>query len=93
MCLLCNGCGNVCGNGGNGACSFLCRGVAVDGSGRVSMLKMDHKTDVLLQSSTASFLLVSADRRGNHAAIVNNCCNCNVLEIQPPTSILTLSFE
>ncbi|XP_035285918.1 laminin subunit alpha-3-like isoform X12 [Anguilla anguilla] len=39
------------------AYSFLCRGVAVDGSGRVALLQMDHKTDVLLQTSTASFLL------------------------------------
>ncbi|KAJ8267959.1 hypothetical protein COCON_G00131310 [Conger conger] len=37
--------------------SFLCRGVVVDGSSRVAMLQMDHKTDVMLQSSTASFLL------------------------------------
>ncbi|KAJ8372354.1 hypothetical protein AAFF_G00290230 [Aldrovandia affinis] len=39
------------------AYSFLCRAVAVDGRGRVAMLQMDHKTDILLQTSTASFLL------------------------------------
>ncbi|KAJ8337032.1 hypothetical protein SKAU_G00382520 [Synaphobranchus kaupii] len=39
------------------AYSFLCRGVAVDGSGRIAVLQMDHKTDILLQTSTASFLL------------------------------------
>ncbi|XP_059201052.1 laminin subunit alpha-3-like [Centropristis striata] len=39
------------------AYSFLCRSVAVDSSNRVTMLQFTHKTDVLLQTSTASFLL------------------------------------
>uniref|UniRef100_A0A671YSI5 Laminin subunit alpha 3 n=1 Tax=Sparus aurata TaxID=8175 RepID=A0A671YSI5_SPAAU len=37
--------------------SFLCRSVAVDSSNHVSVLQLSHKTDVLLQTSTASFLL------------------------------------
>ncbi|XP_055359510.1 laminin subunit alpha-3-like isoform X2 [Betta splendens] len=39
------------------AFSFLCRGVAVDNSNRVAALQLAHRTDVLLQTSTASFLL------------------------------------
>ncbi|CAJ1072333.1 laminin subunit alpha-3-like [Xyrichtys novacula] len=39
------------------AYSFLCRSVAVDGSNQVSVLQLTHKTDVLLQTSTTSFLL------------------------------------
>uniref|UniRef100_A0A671YXW3 Laminin subunit alpha 3 n=1 Tax=Sparus aurata TaxID=8175 RepID=A0A671YXW3_SPAAU len=39
------------------AYSFLCRSVAVDSSNHVSVLQLSHKTDVLLQTSTASFLL------------------------------------
>ncbi|XP_036940486.1 laminin subunit alpha-3-like isoform X2 [Acanthopagrus latus] len=39
------------------AYSFLCRSVAVDSSNHVSVLQLSHKTDVLLQASTASFLL------------------------------------
>ncbi|XP_044075989.1 laminin subunit alpha-3-like isoform X2 [Siniperca chuatsi] len=37
--------------------SFLCRSVAVDSSNQVSVLQLTHKTEVLLQTSTASFLL------------------------------------
>ena len=38
--------------------SFLCRSVAVDSSNKVTVLQLDHKTEVLLQTSTTSFLLV-----------------------------------
>ncbi|XP_073347774.1 laminin subunit alpha-3-like [Pagrus major] len=41
----------------NCAYSFLCRSVAVDSSNHVSVLQLSHKTNVLLQTSTASFLL------------------------------------
>ncbi|XP_041914213.1 laminin subunit alpha-3-like isoform X1 [Alosa sapidissima] len=37
--------------------SFLCRSVAVDGMNRVAKLQMAHRTELLLQTSTASFLL------------------------------------
>ncbi|XP_062386045.1 laminin subunit alpha-3-like isoform X2 [Sardina pilchardus] len=37
--------------------SFLCRSVAVDGLNRVAKLQMAHRTELLLQTSTASFLL------------------------------------
>ena len=40
--------------------SFLCRSVAVDGINRVSVLQLSHKTEVILQTSSASFLLVRA---------------------------------
>ncbi|XP_056148615.1 laminin subunit alpha-3-like [Lampris incognitus] len=39
------------------AFSFLCRSVVVDGSNRVAQLQLSHKTELLLQTSTASFLL------------------------------------
>lgn len=39
-------------------CSFLCRSVAVDSSNRVAILQLTHKTDLLLQTSTTSFMLV-----------------------------------
>nr|XP_046263462.1 laminin subunit alpha-3-like isoform X2 [Scatophagus argus] len=39
------------------AYSFLCRSVAVDNSNHVSVLQLSHKTEVLLQTSTTSFLL------------------------------------
>ncbi|XP_042353016.1 laminin subunit alpha-3-like [Plectropomus leopardus] len=39
------------------AYSFLCRSVAVDSSNQVTMLQLSHKTEVLLQTSTTSFLL------------------------------------
>ncbi|XP_036375311.1 laminin subunit alpha-3-like [Megalops cyprinoides] len=39
------------------AYSFLCRGVAVDWSSRVAEFQLNHKTDLFLQTSTASFLL------------------------------------
>ncbi|KAG9356119.1 hypothetical protein JZ751_000963 [Albula glossodonta] len=39
------------------AYSFLCRGVAVDQNGRVAELQLDHKSDLLFQTSTAAFLL------------------------------------
>ncbi|XP_037643626.1 laminin subunit alpha-3-like isoform X2 [Sebastes umbrosus] len=39
------------------AFSFLCRSVAVDSSNQVTVLQLDHKTEVLLQTSTTSFLL------------------------------------
>ncbi|KAF3858226.1 hypothetical protein F7725_011427, partial [Dissostichus mawsoni] len=39
------------------AYSFLCRSVAVDSSNKVTVLQLDHKTEVLLQTSTTSFLL------------------------------------
>ncbi|KAI1902257.1 hypothetical protein AGOR_G00042840 [Albula goreensis] len=39
------------------AYSFLCRGVAVDQNGRVAALQLDHKSDLLFQTSTAAFLL------------------------------------
>ncbi|XP_034559528.1 laminin subunit alpha-3-like [Notolabrus celidotus] len=39
------------------AYSFLCRSVAVDSNNEVSVLQLDHKTEVLLQTSTTSFLL------------------------------------
>ncbi|KAM9349369.1 laminin subunit alpha-3-like [Symphorus nematophorus] len=39
------------------AYSFLCRSVAVDSSNRVALLQLSHKTEVLLQTSTTSFLL------------------------------------
>uniref|UniRef100_A0A8C4EWT4 Laminin subunit alpha 3 n=1 Tax=Dicentrarchus labrax TaxID=13489 RepID=A0A8C4EWT4_DICLA len=38
-------------------CSFLCRSVAVDGSNHITMLQLSHKTEILLQTSTTSFLL------------------------------------
>ncbi|XP_056913723.1 LOW QUALITY PROTEIN: laminin subunit alpha-3-like [Takifugu flavidus] len=37
--------------------SFLCRSVALDASNRVSVLQLSHKTEVLMQTSTTSFLL------------------------------------
>ncbi|XP_070700517.1 laminin subunit alpha-3-like [Pempheris klunzingeri] len=39
------------------AYSFLCRSVAVDSSNHVTMLQLTHKTEILLQTSTTSFLL------------------------------------
>ncbi|KAF7654917.1 hypothetical protein LDENG_00063180 [Lucifuga dentata] len=39
------------------AYSFLCRTVAVDSSNRVAILQLSHRTVLLLQTSTASFLL------------------------------------
>ncbi|XP_033492838.2 laminin subunit alpha-3-like isoform X1 [Epinephelus lanceolatus] len=39
------------------AYSFLCRSVAVDSSNQVTFLQLDHKTEILLQTSTTSFLL------------------------------------
>ncbi|XP_034090494.1 laminin subunit alpha-3-like isoform X3 [Gymnodraco acuticeps] len=39
------------------AYSFLCRSVAVESSNKVTVLQLDHKTEVLLQTSTTSFLL------------------------------------
>ncbi|XP_062285798.1 laminin subunit alpha-3-like isoform X1 [Scomber scombrus] len=39
------------------AYSFLCRSVAVDSSNKVAMLQLTHKTELLLQTSTTSFLL------------------------------------
>ncbi|XP_062260014.1 laminin subunit alpha-3-like [Platichthys flesus] len=39
------------------AYSFLCRSVAVDSSNQVAALQLSHRTDLLLQISTASFLL------------------------------------
>uniref|UniRef100_UPI003AAF9E0D laminin subunit alpha-3-like n=1 Tax=Centroberyx gerrardi TaxID=166262 RepID=UPI003AAF9E0D len=39
------------------AYSFLCRSVAVDSSNRVAVLQLTHKAELLLQTSTASFLL------------------------------------
>ncbi|KAJ4936999.1 hypothetical protein JOQ06_001583, partial [Pogonophryne albipinna] len=39
------------------AYSFLCRSVAVDSSNKVTVLQLDHKTEVLLQTPTTSFLL------------------------------------
>nr|XP_040026949.1 laminin subunit alpha-3-like isoform X2 [Gasterosteus aculeatus aculeatus] len=39
------------------ALSFLCRSVAVDGSDRVAAFQLSHKTEILLQTSTASLLL------------------------------------
>ncbi|XP_071346604.1 laminin subunit alpha-3-like isoform X2 [Trachinotus anak] len=39
------------------AYSFLCRSVAVDSSNQVAVLQLSHRTELLLQTSTASFLL------------------------------------
>ncbi|KAM3866222.1 laminin subunit alpha-3-like [Diretmus argenteus] len=39
------------------AYSFLCRTVAVDSNNRVAVLQLPHKAELLLQTSTASFLL------------------------------------
>ncbi|XP_040910690.1 laminin subunit alpha-3-like isoform X2 [Toxotes jaculatrix] len=39
------------------AYSFLCRSVAVDSSNRVAVLQLSHRTELLLQTSTTSFLL------------------------------------
>ncbi|XP_058487895.1 laminin subunit alpha-3-like isoform X2 [Solea solea] len=39
------------------AYSFLCRSVAVDSSNRVAVLQLTHRTELLLQISTTSFLL------------------------------------
>ncbi|XP_055007957.1 laminin subunit alpha-3 [Boleophthalmus pectinirostris] len=39
------------------AFSFLCRSVAVDSSNRVAMLQLTHKTALLLQTSTTTFML------------------------------------
>ncbi|XP_075877558.1 laminin subunit alpha-3-like isoform X2 [Nelusetta ayraudi] len=39
------------------AYSFLCRSVAVESGNRVAVFQLSHRTDVRLQSSTASFLL------------------------------------
>ncbi|XP_019117800.1 laminin subunit alpha-3 isoform X2 [Larimichthys crocea] len=39
------------------AYSFLCRSVAVDSNNQVTMLQLSHKTEILLQTSTATFLL------------------------------------
>lgn len=39
-------------------CSFLCRSVAVDSNNQVAVLQLNHKTELLLHTSTASFLLV-----------------------------------
>ncbi|XP_060900726.1 laminin subunit alpha-3-like isoform X1 [Labrus mixtus] len=39
------------------AYSFLCRSVAVDSNSQVTTLQLTHKTEVLLQTSTTSFLL------------------------------------
>lgn len=39
-------------------CSFLCRSVTLDGSNRASVLQLSHKTEVLMQTSATSFLLV-----------------------------------
>ncbi|XP_029308567.1 LOW QUALITY PROTEIN: laminin subunit alpha-3-like [Cottoperca gobio] len=39
------------------AYSFLCRSVAVDNSNKVTVVQLSHKTEVLLQTSTTSFLL------------------------------------
>ncbi|XP_068614972.1 laminin subunit alpha-3-like [Brachionichthys hirsutus] len=39
------------------AYSFLCRSVAVDSNNRVTVLQLSHKNEVLLQTSSASFLL------------------------------------
>ncbi|XP_018532086.1 laminin subunit alpha-3 isoform X1 [Lates calcarifer] len=39
------------------AYSFLCRSVAVDSSNQVAVLQLSHKTELLLQTSTTSFLL------------------------------------
>ncbi|XP_019959877.2 laminin subunit alpha-3-like isoform X2 [Paralichthys olivaceus] len=41
----------------NCAYSFLCRSVAVDSSNQVAALQLSHKTELLLQTSTTSFLL------------------------------------
>lgn len=41
-------------------CSFLCRSVAVESSNRVAVFQLSHRTDIRLQTSTASFLLVRA---------------------------------
>lgn len=41
-------------------CSFLCRSVAVENSNRVAVFQLSHRTDIHLQTSTASFLLVRA---------------------------------
>ncbi|XP_023282957.1 laminin subunit alpha-3 [Seriola lalandi dorsalis] len=39
------------------AYSFLCRSVAVDSSNQVAVLQLTHKTELLLQTSTTSFLM------------------------------------
>ncbi|XP_039999564.1 laminin subunit alpha-3-like isoform X2 [Xiphias gladius] len=39
------------------AYSFLCRSVAVDSSNQVAVLQLTHKTELVLQTSTTSFLL------------------------------------
>uniref|UniRef100_UPI0037E92AE9 laminin subunit alpha-3-like n=1 Tax=Semicossyphus pulcher TaxID=241346 RepID=UPI0037E92AE9 len=39
------------------AYSFLCRSVAVDSNNQVTALQLTHKTEVLLQTSTTSFML------------------------------------
>ncbi|KAM9845354.1 laminin subunit alpha-3-like [Aulostomus maculatus] len=39
------------------AYSFLCRSVAVDGSSQVAIVQLTHRTEILLQTSTTSFLL------------------------------------
>uniref|UniRef100_A0A3Q1AX50 Laminin subunit alpha 3 n=1 Tax=Amphiprion ocellaris TaxID=80972 RepID=A0A3Q1AX50_AMPOC len=39
------------------SCSNLCRSVAVDSRNQVAVLELTHKTEVLLQTSTTSFLL------------------------------------
>ncbi|XP_041804417.1 laminin subunit alpha-3-like isoform X2 [Chelmon rostratus] len=39
------------------AYSFLCRSVTVDSNNRVTVLQLSHRTDILLQTSTSSFLL------------------------------------
>ncbi|XP_026168530.1 laminin subunit alpha-3-like isoform X2 [Mastacembelus armatus] len=41
----------------NCAFSFLCRSVAVDSSNQVAVLQLTHRTELLLQTSTTSFLL------------------------------------
>lgn len=37
----------------------------MDSSNRVAALQLSHKTDILLQSSTASFLLVRATQKSH----------------------------
>ncbi|XP_041659948.1 laminin subunit alpha-3-like isoform X2 [Cheilinus undulatus] len=39
------------------AYSFLCRSVAVDSNSQVTALQLNHKSEILLQTSTTSFLL------------------------------------
>lgn len=48
-------------------CSFLCRSVAVENSNGVAVFQLSHRTDIRLQTSTASFLLVRATAKDSES--------------------------